>query len=99
MARESQVPQVVIGAEEEIHAYTVAPDGVTLAVGRGNTVDAEFVFDEDQDYETISLTGPEFTALMSADGGEENLLPGKPAGTFRKDDLWVFVDKERSKPA
>lgn len=90
---------VIIPAKEMvegIHAYThdIGNKRVTVAVGLGNMVDEEMVFEE-QSYDTISLAGQDYADLMSEDGA--GLLPGKAAGHFRKDDLWPFIDRARAK--
>ncbi len=38
----------------------------------------------------VQIDGDSYTALIADDGGE--LLPGKPAGTYRNEDLWHFID-------
>lgn len=59
------------------------PDGKSFDVERYRP--QEYTISDD-DFEL--LTGP-----------ETELLPGKPAGTYRNQDLWYFVDKQRNSNA
>ena len=92
MPRKKIIPQVAEKEiEEEIHAFTQDQNSVAVAVGL--VEDGEFI--PGQIFDTIYISGPDFEDLMSADGG--GLTPGKPAGTFRKDDLWPFIDRVRDR--
>ena len=42
---------------------------------------------------SFSVEGPDYAELMS---GSPDWSPGKPAGKFRFDDLWHYVDKYRA---
>lgn len=95
MKRQRVIPEQVV--EEEVNAYTVTPDSIHIAVGVGARNGESFVFNEGQEYETITVAGQDFKDLLDQDGGIDKPLPGKPSGTFRKDDLWHFIDKERAK--
>lgn len=44
----------------------------------------------------FEIAGEDFELLT---GPETPLLPGKPAGTYRNEDLWYFVDKLRNSDA
>lgn len=81
---------------EEIHAYTHVKSQsiITIAVG---LCDSNGDFIEDQDYETLALKGQDYIDMLSENGGPESPSPGKPAGTFRKDDMWYFIDLIRSR--
>jgi len=92
MAREKVIPAVAQKVlTEEIHAYTVHPGGVSVAIGLMEN--GEWALE--QQFETLHLGSLDVAAMMSADGGGK--IPGKPAGTFRKDDLWPFIDAARAK--
>jgi len=79
---------------EDIHAYTwnTATKTVAIAIGAKDKDTGEFV--PNQTFDTIIISGKLYDALLSANGN--GLVPGKPAGTFRKEDLWPFIDKIRS---
>lgn len=85
--------QVNFGSKEEIIEYTYHSDGlVRCLVGHGEIgQDGRFVPTPSQNYEVYELTGAAFEQLMQA-----NAKTGKPAGVFRKDDLWDFVDDARN---
>jgi hypothetical protein len=86
--------QINLGSKEDIVEYTYNSGGVVRClVGHGevNAV-GQFVPTPSQNYEVYELTGAAFDALMQA-----NAKTGKPAGVFRKDDLWEFVDGTRDR--
>jgi len=96
MARKKVIPAVEV--EEEIHAFTHTPGrGVSVAVGVGQRGPNGFEFWRNQTFETIHIVGRDYEDLMSVDGA--GLLPGKPPGVFRLDDLWPFIDRIRDRKA
>jgi len=84
--------------KEAIHAYThdINSKRVTVAVGIGEEKKGVFVFDIEQSFETIKLDAELYTDLMAENGGNLAPILGKPAGTFRPDDMWYFIDKKRA---
>ena len=81
---------------QDIHAYTtdLANKNVAAAYGVGSfDNDGVFTFTPGQVYNTTIISGQDFLDLMAANGGDDNLIPGKPAGTFRKEDLWIYIDR------
>jgi hypothetical protein len=44
-------------------------------------------------YDEYDIAGDDFAELMSAG---PTWAPGKPAGTYRNEDLWIFIDRYRS---
>lgn len=56
------------------------------------TIDANGAFLMTQHYLRYEIGGDDFTELMSA---SPPWAPGKPAGTYRNEDLWIFIDRKR----
>lgn len=83
--------QITTATMEDIVSYECNYPGkfVKILIGNGtqNTL-GEFIPYPEQGYECITLQAQEFDQLMAAGGG-------KPAGVFRKEDLWPFVDTLR----
>lgn len=91
MARQKVIPAIAERVvNEDIHAFTVSEDSVAVAVG-----DRDAEGNWSRPFETIIVVGPDFEDLMAADGNGNT--PGKPAGTFRKEDLWPFIDRVRGR--
>lgn len=83
---------------------------VRVLIGRGSTVDGVFRFDVGQVFDVIDIRDipavqgdlgvvlapeiPDYSELMSS---APTWAPNKPAGTFRNADLWIFVDRIRSR--
>lgn len=84
--------QINLGSKEDIIEYTYNSGGVVRClVGHGETnAEGRFIPTPSQNYEVYEITSQAFDKLMAA-----NPLKGKPAGVFRKDDLWSFVDSIR----
>lgn len=86
-------PIIEVIPYEDIISYECNFPGkfVKILVGTG-TLDSngEFTPDPDQNYEYIIIDYQDFEDLMSAS-------ESKPKNVFRKDDLWVYVDKGRHK--
>lgn len=57
--------------------------------GNGNLLSPERV-------EGHELSGDDFAELVSEN---PEWAPSKPAGTYRNEDLWVFVDRKRAENA
>lgn len=96
MARDVTIPEKI--TKEEIQSFQlVIGSHVTVVIGVGSD-DAQgvFSFDPDQQFETLTISGDDYQALMS-----ENppWAPTKPGNTFRKDDLWFAIDAIRSNTA
>lgn len=45
-------------------------------------------------FEEYEIAGDDFDELVSEN---PSWAPGKPAGTYRNEDLWVFIDRYRAK--
>jgi len=90
MSRDIVIPAKT--GKEGIRSYEVnVGQSVRGLVGRIG-VDDEFIVP--QQFETFDIFRDEYTELMSAN---PTWAPGKPAGTFRQDDLWRFIDIGRLK--
>lgn len=83
----------VKGRKEDIVEYTYHSGGlVRVVIGHGEPDEnGNFVPTPNQHYEVRDIVGSNFTDLMS-----NQVIPGKPANVFRKDDLWIFVDRIRN---
>lgn len=89
MARQSTIPQQTVF--EDIRSISeVVGSHVYVMVGK---VDSSGEFLVPQQYESYEITGDDFTELMSA---SPTWAPGKPANTYRNEDLWIFIDRNRS---
>ncbi len=89
MARESTLPaQSVLEDIRSIEEYT--GQMVRVLVG---TVLPNGSFVVPQSFSIYEIKDDDFTELMSAN---PIWAPSKPAGTYRNEDLWVFIDRQRS---
>lgn len=80
--------ELIVDQEEDIVAYEHHLPGrfVRVLVGFGMVMaDGSFVVSENQNYENFIIQDVAYDALMAA-------TDKKPAGVFRKEDLWQFVD-------
>lgn len=78
---------------EDIVSYECNYPGkfVKVLVGTGTLNESgEFIPDANQNYEPIIIDFLNYEELMA---GTES----KPANVFRKEDLWLYVDKDRFK--
>lgn len=108
--RTQTIPEQII-AEDIIFFEHQVGAWVRVLIGKGSDVNGVFVPFANQTYETImiadnpgvvqSMTGLviredrlDYTELMIAN---PSWAPNKPAGTFRKEDLWHFIDLIRSR--
>lgn len=85
MARLLTVP---LANNEDIVSYecNFASKIVRVLVGIGSLDENNnFIPLPDQTYRTYMITGSDFDALLAAGSS-------KPAGVFRPDDLWPFID-------
>lgn len=88
----SRTKTFFIGNNEDIAEYyhNVVTGNVKVSVGTGIIQDNEFKFLQPQTYETYEISGEPYEQLIAADE-----KTGKPYGTFRKDDLWDYIDQIR----
>lgn len=86
----SRTKTFFIGNNEDIAEYyhNVVTGNVKVSVGI--IQDNEFKFLQPQTYETYEISGETYEQLIAADE-----KTGKPYGTFRKDDLWDYIDQIR----
>lgn len=90
MARQSTIPaQIVLEEIRSIEEYTGSL--VRVLVG---TVDADGEFIIPQNFQSYEISGEDLKELMSE---SPEWAEGKPAGTYRNEDLWVFIDRARAK--
>ena len=88
-----------INAYEEIHSIEeIAPAQFTAGSIR--------VTVRTVDMNGVLLPGMHFKQYVIKDADYQRLvgpvtpdMPGKPAGTYRNQDLWLFIDQQRSKGA
>lgn len=87
-----RIRQINIGSKEDIIEYThLVGGGVRCLVGHGEiNQEGKFIPTPAQNYELYEIFGSAYEALIAA-----NNANGKPAGVFRKDDLWSFIDGAR----
>lgn len=79
---------VIVDKDEDIVSYEHHLPGkfVRVLVGFGAAMpDGSFVPTENQNYENFLIQSPAYEDLMAA-------TETKPAGVFRKDDLWKYID-------
>ena len=89
MARTVVVPaQSVLEDIRSVEEYI--GDSVRVLVG---VVSSEGVFLVPQQFSIFEVKGADYAELVSA---SPSWAPGKPAGTFRNEDLWVFIDRQRA---
>ena len=83
------------GTQEEIVRYEVdLINNIVRAFLAHGDMDKDdpnkFVITPIQNWEVVEISGENHTDLL-----KENPDIGKPAGNFRKDDLWALIDKIR----
>ena len=79
--------------QEEIVKYEWEAGGmVRVWVGVGKDVGGAFEQIQSQEPEQVDIILADYAELM-----QEDIPTGKPGGTFRKNDLWKFVDRDRAK--
>lgn len=84
---------VIVDGDEDIVSYehNIASGFVRALVGVGTTnADGSFTVADSQTFENIIIQDDDYTNLMTAKGS-------KPAKSFRKDDLWDFIDIIRAR--
>lgn len=93
MARTAAIPAQTVSEEvrslQEYPKFGVTPGIVRAMVGR---VDDKGDFIVPQQFETYEITGDDYDELV---GPAPAWAPDKPAGTYRNDDLWHFIDLQR----
>jgi hypothetical protein len=94
MPREVTIPAQTVREEvRSLSEYSTAPGSpgfVTVMVG---VVDDNGVFVVPQQFVTYEISGANFEALT---GEPAEWAPDKPAGTYRNEDLWYFIDLIRN---
>ena len=88
----------IIQITEDIQGYTYVVEEDLVAVTIMDVDDTKpdkLTFKKDGNHGCYHIQGQDFIDLMAENGGPENLCLGKPAGSFRLDDLWPFVVKVR----
>ena len=90
MAREIVVPTQTV--TEDIVSINEYPS-VLVRVDVAYSTAAGPVPNSSQSYD---IDGDDFAELMSAN---PEWAPGKPAGTYRNEDLWIFIDRKRASNA
>ena len=83
--------------QEELYLYTHSPhEGLVAVELVYGTFDASgrFIPDRSVPYQCHRITGQDYSDLLAQDGA--GLAPGKPAGTFRREDLGPFVERVRA---
>lgn len=86
-------PVVQIEYYEDIISYECNYPGkfIKILVGVGTLNElGEFVPNDNQNFEPVIIDYNDFLELMAASDT-------KPQNVFRKDDLWVYVDRNRQK--
>lgn len=84
---------IIVDEDEDIVAYEHALGSgfVRVLVGFGTIMpDGSFLPAPEQNYENFLIQGSDYETLMAG-------TDTKPAGVFRKDDLWPFVNIGRQK--
>lgn len=85
--------KIVLADNEDIVAYecNLISRRVRVFVGIGSLdKEGNFTIQADQTFQIYDISGDDFDELMAAQGQ-------KPAGTFRKEDLWAPVDIKRQR--
>lgn len=94
MPRTSTRPAETVSEEirgvEEFPAHGVTPGIVRVLVGR---VDESGSFIVPQQFQTYLIEGAQYDELC---GPATDWAPDKPAGTYRNEDLWHFIDLQRA---
>lgn len=85
----SRTKTFFIGSDEDIAEYyhSVISESVRVSVGVGFKEDGIFKFLQPQNFEVYEITGDLYDQLLESDE-----KTGKPQGTFRKPDLWKYID-------
>ena len=93
MSRNKTIPEQI--RKEEIQSYTYVIDQrVSVCIGAGVVGDdGVFVYDANQQFESIEIDKENFDALMSRN---PSWNPSKQSWIFSKADLWVCVDYIRA---
>jgi hypothetical protein len=80
--------------ELEIQSYNIVFGfSVTVVYGVGEKDDqGNFVFDQPQNFKSVEIDGLYYQALMSPN---PPWSPDKPAGTFRRNDLWEAINAKQ----
>jgi hypothetical protein len=108
--RTSTIPAITVAEDIQLFEH-MAGQWVSVVVGVGEVKDGVFSFTVPQQFKTYNIqdnppvinqmTGEityagtmHYTELMSAN---PSWAPNKPAGVFRQEDLWHFVDLIRSR--
>lgn len=89
MVRETIIPAQTVREDiRSIEEYT--GEMVRVLVGE---VTPEGAFVVPQQFEIYEIKDADFDELMSAGPA---WAVNKPAGTYRNEDLWIFIDRQRS---
>lgn len=90
MPREIEIPAVT-AMEEICTIEEVVGHAVRVTVGR---VDQNGQFIVPQQFSRYEIVGADFDELVSAN---PEWAPSKPPGTYRNEDLWMFIDRIRAR--
>jgi hypothetical protein len=97
MARTTTQPAQTISEDirgvEEFPPSANTPGIVRVMVGR---LDAAGAWITPQQYESYVIEGADYDELV---GPAPTWAPDKPAGTYRNDDLWHYIDLQRQAAA
>jgi len=88
----ARIRTVIVDQDEDIISYEhhIYGKHIRILVGFGaRDVDGNFTPSADQNYEQIVIAGDEYDAFMAGKGD-------RPAGEFRRADLWDPVDLMRA---
>lgn len=83
--------EVILDSDEDIVSYEHHISGkfVRLLIGYGlSNEDGSFTPSEGQNFESVVIQGLDYETLLAE-------TDTKPAGVFRKEDLWDYVDIAR----
>jgi len=84
------IPEKIV--YEDIQGYTVTNTSISVSVA---VCSDDGIYDDSYPTEVITIQGADLTELLSLNAAGH--IQGKPANTFRRDDLWVFVDLLRAR--
>lgn len=90
MPREIEIPATVT-LEDICTVEEVVGHAVRISVGR---VDQDGKFIVPQQFSRYEIVGADFDDLMAS---SPEWAPNKPAGTYRNEDLWRFIDIIRAR--
>lgn len=85
--------EIILADNEDIVAYecNLISKRVKVFVAIGSLdKEGNFIAQADQTFQIYDISGDDFDDLMAAQGQ-------KPAGTFRKEDLWNPIDTKRQR--